>query len=160
MEDFKNTRAHAAACEDMLAHAGVKATPNRVLVLSALMQACHPLSLKELEAELETLDKSSIFRCLTLMREKDLLHCLEGHADGTRYEVCHAHHAHGGSCSHDGSMGHGIAPDTDEHVHFICERCGRTICLEDLPVPDVALPPAFLLHHREYTLRGLCPDCQ
>ena len=47
---------------------GIRPTANRMLVIQALEDAPHPLSLAELEDRLVTLDKSSIFRVLTLFR--------------------------------------------------------------------------------------------
>lgn len=42
---------------------GVRPTANRILVLRALRESAHPMSLADLENHLETLDKSSIFGC-------------------------------------------------------------------------------------------------
>ena len=55
--------------EHLLEEHGVKVTANRLLVARALAQAGRPLSLMELEARLETVDKSNIFRTLTAFKE-------------------------------------------------------------------------------------------
>ena len=47
-------------CEDMLVGKGVRPTAARILVLQKLSERTSPASLFELEAELETLDKSTI----------------------------------------------------------------------------------------------------
>ena len=61
--------------ERLLEEHGVKPTPNRLLVARALAGSHHrPLSLKELEERLETIDKSNIFRALTVFREARLVH--------------------------------------------------------------------------------------
>ena len=46
-------------CEDMLVGKGVRPTAARILVLQKLSERTSPASLFELEAELETLDKST-----------------------------------------------------------------------------------------------------
>ena len=56
--------------------------------------------------------------------------------------------------SHDGH-----AEDDDQHVHFYCERCHRTFCLTDMPIPTVSLPAGYELHDINYMAKGLCPEC-
>jgi len=76
--------------ESLLQQHGIKPTANRLLVARELSSAGRPLSLTELETRLETVDKSSIFRTLTVFRETHLVHVLEDSGDGVRYELCHA----------------------------------------------------------------------
>ena len=122
---------------------GVKPTANRILILNTLLQAGRPLSLTEIETALESVDKSIISRTLAAFREHHLLHTLSGE-DYVRYEVCH--------CADE-------EEDSDRHVHFHCEVCGQTFCLEDLPVPAVQLPDGFLVENVEYMAHGVCPAC-
>lgn len=129
--------------EKLLEEHGIKATANRLLIARALHDAGRPLSMTELEALLETIDKSNIFRALQLFREAHLVHVLEDTGDGTRYELCHSH---GPS-------------DDDRHVHFWCEKCHRTFCLEDIPVPSVPAPDGYIVNSSSHLLRGICPDC-
>ena len=130
--------------EKLLQEHGVKPTANRLLVARALHDSTRPMSMMELEGRLETIDKSGIFRTLQLFREAHLVHVLEDTGDGARYELCHSHRD-----------GH----DDDLHVHFFCERCHRTICLEDTPVPSVDAPDGFSVTSSSHLLRGICPDC-
>lgn len=131
-------------CIELLNNAGIKATGNRILVLETLLNSKGPMSMKDIETEVPSLDKSSIFRCLSTMREHDLLHALDGGPEGIRYEVCRGHHN---------------GPDSDEHVHFYCEVCKRTFCFEDVKVPRVELPDSYRIHSTEHTIKGVCPDC-
>ena len=55
----------------------VKPTPNRILVLNALLDAAHPVSMGDLESAIETMDRSSIFRTLTLFVQHHLVHRIE-----------------------------------------------------------------------------------
>ena len=122
---------------------GIKPTANRILILKALLQAGRPLAQTEIETALESVDKSIISRTLAMFREHHLLHTLSGE-DYVRYEVCH--------CAEEGE-------DNDRHVHFHCEVCGRTFCLEELPVPAVRLPDGFSVENVEYMAHGVCPAC-
>ena len=127
----------------MQAH-GVKPTANRILILRALLGAGRPLSMTEIETELESVDKSIISRTLSAFREARLLHVLADGGDSIRYEVCH--------CAAEDE-------DSDRHVHFHCTRCGRTFCLEELPVPAVTMPAGYRAEHVNFIVEGICPNC-
>ena len=73
-----------------------------------------------------------------------LVHSIEGSPEGTRYEICRSHDA-----------GH----DEDAHVHFLCVKCHRTICLEKIPIPLVSLPDGYIMESSSYIIKGICPDC-
>lgn len=130
--------------EELLEHHGVKPTANRLLIARALQDANRPLSLIELETQLETIDKSNVFRALTAFREAHLVHVLEDAGDGVRYELCHSHDEE---------------HDDDVHVHFYCTHCHKTYCLEDTPVPPVAVPEGFNPESVSYLVKGICPEC-
>lgn len=121
----------------------IRPTANRIIVAKALAAEQQPLTMSELEDRIGSIDKSVIFRTLTLFKEQHFVHALDD-GEGTRYELCH---------SHDHSV------DNDMHVHFHCERCGQTLCLEDIPVPNVALPEGYRMHSANFVLKGTCPTC-
>lgn len=124
---------------------GIKPTANRLVVAKALALAQRPLSLSELERQILSIDKSGVFRTLTLFREHHLVHTIDDGAAGTRYELCHSH-----------SRQH----DDDLHVHFFCERCQRTFCLEQTAVPTVELPEGFSMTSASYLVKGICDECR
>lgn len=130
--------------EMLLEQHGVKPTANRMIVLRTLEGAGRPMSLSELGHQIQTIDKSGIFRTLTLFREQHLVHVIEDGGDGVRYELCHSHHDD---------------VDDDLHVHFYCEQCHRTFCLEHIPVPAVDVPEGFIMNSANYMVKGICPQC-
>lgn len=127
----------------MLEH-GIRPTANRLIVIKALSEASHPLSLAELEERLVTLDKSSIFRALTLFREKHLIHAIENGSNIVVYELC---------------LSHSHKTDDDMHVHFFCEHCQTTYCLADINIPPVKLPEGYTMQTANYLVKGICPNC-
>ncbi len=133
------------SCVELLLHHGVKPTANRIVVVKALAAASRPMSLSELEYAILTIDKSGVFRALTLFREHHLVHVIEDGGDGVRYELCRSHDAHN---------------DDDLHVHFYCEHCRRTYCLEDIGIPDVQLPEGFEMSSVNFIVKGRCPHCR
>ena len=132
-------------CETLLASHDIKPTANRIVVAKILAAAERPMSLSELEYKILSIDKSGVFRALTLFREHHLVHVIEDGGDGVRYELCYSHDGH--------------ADDDDQHVHFYCERCHRTFCLTDTPIPAVTLPAGYQLTSINYMAKGLCPEC-
>ena len=133
-------------CSQLLEAHGVKPTANRIVVVKALAAAERPMSLTELEYKILSIDKSGVFRALTLFREHHLVHVLEDGGDGVRYELCHSHDEH--------------QEDDDQHVHFYCEHCHRTFCLPATPIPPVSLPDGYLMQSINYMVKGLCPECR
>lgn len=77
----------------LLSRHGVKPTANRLLVARELDRERRPLSLMELERGILTMDKSSVYRVLTLFREHGLVHVVEGNEGVVSYELCRAGHA-------------------------------------------------------------------
>ena len=128
----------------LLEEHGVKATVNRLLVAEALSRSGRPLSMTELETEIESVDKSGIFRSLMTFKDHHLVHAIED-MEGTRYELCHSH-----DTDH----------DDDAHVHFYCEKCHRTFCLDGVEVPSVPVPPGYTAESVTYLLKGTCPNCR
>lgn len=129
---------------NMLGEHGVKPTANRILILRTIAEAGRPLSMAEIESIVVTIDKSGISRTLALFRQQHLIHVIEAGGDSLRYELCisHDHHHH-----------------DDMHVHFHCENCNRTFCI-DAPIPHVELPDGYAMHSVNYVVKGICPDCR
>ena len=133
---------HTAA--EILDNANIKPTPNRILVTRSLLAAESPLSLLELEKDLQTLDRSSISRVLALLLEHGAVHAMEDGRGITKYEICHGEH----HCS-----------VSDMHAHFYCERCNRVFCFEDINAPEIKIPDAFQVRSVNFMIKGICPDC-
>jgi Fur family ferric uptake transcriptional regulator len=131
-------------CSSMLTVHGIKPTANRIVLLKALASIDRPMSLSELEYKILTIDKSNIFRALTTFKEHHLVHVIEDGGDGVRYELCHSNDD---------------VHDEDMHAHFYCERCHKTFCLEDCPIPMIEMPSGYEMKSINYMVKGLCPDC-
>ena len=123
---------------------GIRPTANRILVLRTLAGADNPLSLGHLERLMVTMDKSSIFRTLTLFLEHDVVHAFEDGRGVLNYELC----GEEGECRHH-----------DGHIHFYCESCQRSFCLEDIHIPGFDLPAGFHPHSVSFVIKGECPEC-
>lgn len=130
--------------ENHLIARGVKPTSTRILVFRALAEHRHARSLRELDDELDTVDRSTIFRTLTLLLEHHLIHAIEDGTGVAKYELCEGHD----HCS----------PD-DQHIHFYCRICQRTFCFHTIHIPTIQLPDGFMMEGLNYLVKGVCPSC-
>lgn len=131
-------------CVQLLERHGIKPTSNRIVVVKALAETAHPASMTDLENSIVTIDKSGIFRALTLFRQHHLVHSIEDGEGGVKYELC---------------MSHDDEEDDDMHVHFYCEHCHQIFCFHDTPVPPIAMPEGYTAHSANYMVKGICPEC-
>lgn len=123
---------------------GISPTPVRLLVLNCLAKCSNPVSMSEIEEFLETVDKSSISRTLTLFKEKKLVHFFDDTSGSVKFELCHCkdHDFH-----------------DDSHLHFHCHKCGKTICMNSIKIPEISLPEGYKIEKSNFIVSGICPDC-
>ena len=124
---------------------GIRPTANTICVMKTLMGEQNPQSLSNLERKMVSMDKSSIFRTLTLFLEHDVVHAFEDGRGVLCYELCEEK----GACDHH-----------DGHIHFYCESCQRSFCMEDIHIPSFELPEGFYPHSISFVIKGECPDCR
>ncbi len=130
--------------EQTLMNAGIRLTANRLLIWRKIRHGFSgAFSLADLEEALPTLDRSTLFRTLTLLSESHLLHDIDDGSGSQKYCVCHLDDTR--HC-----MG---------HVHLTCRICHRTLCLPNVKIPPVALPDGFLSEETEYVVKGVCAQC-
>ena len=91
-------------------------------------------------------DRVTVYRTLQTFVDKGIIH----HIPTTDNSILYA------LCKDDCEEGH----HHDNHVHFICDNCNKTICLEDVIVPEVKLPKGFKPKQAEMVVTGVCDDCR
>lgn len=104
---------------DLLAKREIQPTAIRILVLQAMLKAGRSVSLLDLEKILDTVDKSSIFRTITLFLSHHLVHSIDDGTGSFKYAVCSA----GCSCE-----------VNDLHTHFIV-RDATNVLFQQHPHP-------------------------
>lgn len=130
--------------QDKLENRDIKPTSLRLLILKTMMQENRAVSILDLENRLDTVDKSTISRTLSLFLSHHLIHSIDDGSGSLKYAVC------GNSCT---------CSVEDLHSHFYCTSCHKTYCLEGIDVPVVKLPVGFSLQSINYVLKGICQDC-
>lgn len=131
-------------CIEILKSHSVRPTANRIMIVKAIVHAGRPVSMSELETVLPTIDKSNIFRALSVFDKHNMLHRIEDGGDGIRYELCRSKD----DCN-----------DDDMHAHFYCEKCHKSFCLKYFHIPAPDVPDGYEVHSINYVLKGICPDC-
>ncbi len=130
--------------EQQLIDRGIKPTAVRILIFKAIVEYPQAFSLSDMETVLETVDKSTLSRTIHLFHDQHLIHSIDDGSGSVKYSVCSP------DCS---------CEINDLHVHFSCNRCHKTFCLENISIPRVQLPPGFLLNSVNFVMKGLCDHC-
>lgn len=129
---------------DILESANIRPTPARILVLRAIMESDRPLSSLEIEKVLDTVDRSSITRTLSLFVEVGIVKDFADGSGSRRYEL------------HIIDNNNYPIP----HAHFHCRKCGETTCLKDILITNFDLPDNFVVESSTFVISGLCPKCK
>lgn len=129
--------------EKLLKITGIQPTATRLLIYQAIQNHNAPISLTELEILLDTVDKSTIFRALSLFTEKGILHELEDGSGSKKYCFC----------THQENSNH------ISYVHFTCIKCHKTFCLDDLNLSWQNIPNEFSILEQSLLIKGICPQC-
>ncbi|EKB50772.1 Fur family transcriptional regulator [Cecembia lonarensis] len=125
----------------------LRITSCRREVLRTFIEKKSALSHADLEAVLqEAFDRVTIYRTLKTFLETDLIHKVLDDSGATKYALCA--HGHEGTHSHD-----------HEHVHFKCESCGRTICIDEVSLPQINLPAGYVNKEVNLLVTGICNQC-
>ena len=128
----------------ILEGAGIRPTSTRLLIYEAISHMSDTFSLTSLEDELQSVDKSVIFRTLTLFHERRLIHSVDDGSGLHKFCLCHNH----GHCSQE-----------EAHCHFYCESCQKTYCLNEDSIPPIDIPEGFIAHTVNYIVKGICAEC-
>ena len=94
----------------------------------------------------ESFDRVTVYRTLQTFVEKGIIHLIPTTDNSIKYALC----------KNDCAPGH----HHDNHVHFICGECEKTICLDDVNIPLVKLPKGFTPNRSEMVVTGTCGECK
>lgn len=130
--------------EEKLLDRSIKPTSIRLLIFNIMSKFKKAFSLTDLETELETVNKSTIFRTLTLFHDNLLIHTIDDGSGAMKYSICNE------TC---------MCTVGELHVHFNCNRCKNTFCLESIAIPPIHLPDKFLLESINFVMKGMCKEC-
>jgi Fur family ferric uptake transcriptional regulator len=132
--------------DELLKQNQLSVTSGRRKILELFLHHEGALSHSDIEKKAgEKFDRVTVYRTLQIFLEKGLIHNIPTADNSIRYALCKD------NCS----AGH----HQDDHVHFICNACGNTVCLEEVNVPAIKLPRGFVAEQVEMLVSGVCKSC-
>ena len=122
-------------------------TDSRLNILGLFLKHSSALSHADIEKNsAEPFDRVTVYRTLQTFVEKGIIHLIPTKDNSIKYALC----------KNDCAPGH----HHDNHVHFICDECHKTICLDEVNVPVIKLPKGFKPQHSEMVVTGVCGECK
>lgn len=131
--------------EAVLKKHGLRLTQFRAQIWEIFNKNGFALSLQDLENQLGTFDRITLYRTLKSFEEKGLIHKLADAGGGSKYALCE------GKCDEDHHH--------DHHVHFHCEKCDKSFCIDEVSVPAVNVPEGYTMTSRDMMVKGVCKEC-
>lgn len=122
-------------------------TDSRRVILDIFLQAGNALAHHDIEARTgEKYDRVTVYRTLQSFMEKGIIHTIPTTDNSVKYALCRD------ECEE----GH----HHDNHIHFICESCGTTTCMEEIIVPLIQLPKGYRASQINMVVNGKCNKCK
>lgn len=133
--------------EEILKKNHLSVTGSRQKIMQLFLNSEGALAHADIEKKTgESFDRVTVYRTLQSFVEKGIIHLIPTKDNSIKYALC----------KDDCEAGH----HHDNHVHFICDDCNKTICLDDVTVPHVKLPQGFTPKHAEMVVNGICEECK
>jgi Fur family transcriptional regulator, ferric uptake regulator len=134
-----------SATEKILKNHQLKVTTTRSEIIDIFSNAGCAVSSQDIEATLTQIDRITLYRNLKVFEDKGIIHKV---LDGTmtqKYALCDD------SCDEHSHK--------DEHVHFHCQECKSTFCMDHIFVPTITLPTGFQFDNAHMVVNGRCQKC-
>ena len=133
--------------EEMLKRNSLSVTGSRRKILHLFLEQTGALAHGDIEKKAgEKFDRVTIYRTLQTFVDKGIIHIIPTPDNSIRYALC----------KDDCSEGH----HHDHHIHFVCNNCNNTYCLDDVVTPEIKLPKGYTAGHVEVVVEGVCKQCK
>lgn len=127
---------------EILRQNDLKITPLRLSILDSFHTNDIALTAKEIRKKIDESDRVSVYRNLKTFLGKGILHEVIDSEGIVRYAVSKNNQ----NQEHD-------------HVHFKCNNCNNTYCLEKECLQEYSLPAGFKGEKIHILIEGLCKRC-
>ncbi len=139
------TRTNTIRLNELLHRKELSSTESRRKILSLFFSTNDALTHGDIEKEVgHKYDRVTIYRTLQTFEEKGIIHAIPTADNAIKYALCK-----------DCTEGH----HHDDHVHFICTACDKTICLDDVVSPKIELPKGYAVESVQVVIKGVCKEC-
>jgi Fur family ferric uptake transcriptional regulator len=134
------------AINDLLKRNQLSVTDSRKKILDLFLKNSGALAHSDIEKRAgEKFDRVTVYRTLQTFVEKGIIHTIPTADNAVLYALC----------KDECTTGH----HHDNHVHFVCDNCNVTYCLDNVVTPEVKLPKAFKPKVIEVVVSGVCENC-
>jgi Fur family ferric uptake transcriptional regulator len=131
----------------LLKRSDLSVTESRRKILHLFLEQAGALAHGDIERKAgEKFDRVTVYRTLQTFVEKGIIHTIPTADNSIRYALCKD------ECT--GGHHH------DHHIHFMCDNCGNTYCLDDVVTPEIKLPKGYTASHVEVVVEGVCKNCK
>ena len=132
---------------EILKRNSLSITDSRKIILELFLKTEGALAHADIEKNTAVnFDRVTVYRTLQTFTENGIIHQIPTTDNTILYALCkdkcEAGHHH------------------DEHVHFICVDCDKTICMDEVTVPHVKLPEGFSPIQSAMVVKGTCNECK
>jgi Fur family transcriptional regulator, ferric uptake regulator len=131
---------------DILKRNHLSNTDSRRAILEIFLQSHNALAHHDIEKKTgEKFDRVTVYRTLQTFIDKGIVHIIPTAENAVLYALCHEECAEG--------------HHHDNHIHFICDKCGKTTCLDETAIPNISLPKGYKQAQVNVVVNGICRDC-
>lgn len=123
----------------------VRITQNRIDILSVFKDINEAVSQSYLEENIEGVDRITVYRTLRTFEKEGIIHQAIDGSGIAKYALCM------GECDHTAHI--------DDHAHFHCVQCDKTVCVDNINVDKYKIPSGFQLQSAHLVLKGTCDKC-
>ena len=132
---------------EILKRNSLSITDSRKTILELFLKTEGALAHADIEKNTTVnFDRVTVYRTLQTFTENGIIHQIPTTDNTILYALCkdkcEAGHHH------------------DEHVHFICVDCEKTVCMDEVVVPQVKLPKGFVPLQSAMIVKGTCNECK
>lgn len=134
--------------EIILKESTLSVTSSRKKILDIFLSSKSALAHQDIETKCsDQYDRVTIYRTLQTFLEKGIIHNIPTTDNSIKYALC------SDSCI---TTGH----HHDNHVHFRCVKCEKTLCLDEVSTPAVHLPAGYKINEINMVVTGVCTSCR
>jgi Fur family ferric uptake transcriptional regulator len=131
---------------EILKRNNLSITASRSKILELFLANIGALAHADIEKKTgEQFDRVTIYRTLQTFVDKGLIHTIPTADNSVLYALC----------KDECEQGH----HHDNHIHFICDTCNITICMDNITIPKLKLPKGFVPKRSDVVVSGICNRC-
>ena len=123
----------------------IAVTKHRVSILNSFINYGKPITLKTLRLDNPLIDRVTLFRALSILEQKKIIHKITIERGQVLYALCKEKCNKKDDCKHN-------------HIHFLCNQCDDVTCLEVENFPSINVPDV-LINNLNINASGICEKC-